>query len=440
MSVLLAAGEGSGFEAPTHGRLLAAAVRHRRCVRDHPRRASSSCSRWRSSRWWLLATTRTAGGRPGQGAVLHREVYGLVRNGLAPRHHRQPATSCKFVPLLFSHVRAHPGEQPLRHHPADAVPDDEPDRLPRGARARRLRRLPRHRHPQGWVSAATSSTLVPPGCCRAGSCCSSSRSSCSPYFFTRPVTLALRLFGNMFAGHLLLAAVRHRRRVPDVRRRRAGVRSPVGAFSCVMAFVMTIFELLVRVPAGLHLHPADRLVHRRLPRRRALNRSSVARSTRTRPSTTGTTGSTGDHRVGTRRTGAPSRRPGAPSDGTKGSRRTMTRKHRDPRLRPVRDRPGYRRRPDLRRLHQRRGTPARGPRHAAADRHSWASRSPRRWPSSVSPSRSSSADPAADVHRPDEFEEASVSFAATLWLGPPRRSRARASGRPRTRSSRTPAS
>ena len=24
------------------------------------------------------------------------------------------------------------------------------------------------------------------------------------YFFTRPVTLALRLFGNMFAGHLLL--------------------------------------------------------------------------------------------------------------------------------------------------------------------------------------------------------------------------------------------
>jgi F-type H+-transporting ATPase subunit a len=64
------------------------------------------------------------------------------------------------------------------------------------------------------------------------------------YFFTRPVTLALRLFGNMFAGHLLLVLfitggeylILH-----------SGVPAyiPVGIFSYIMAFVMTLFEILV---------------------------------------------------------------------------------------------------------------------------------------------------------------------------------------------------
>ena len=48
------------------------------------------------------------------------------------------------------------------------------------------------------------------------------------YFVTRPLTLALRLFGNMFAGHMLLLLFITRRRVhahprqlrPEVRRRR----------------------------------------------------------------------------------------------------------------------------------------------------------------------------------------------------------------------------
>ena len=82
------------------------------------------------------------------------------------------------------------------------------------------------------------------------------------YFFTRPVTLALRLFGNMFAGHLMLARCS----------------SPAASTCCCTAasciqlagvlglgfgFVMTFFELLVAVPAGVHLHPAHRALHRR---------------------------------------------------------------------------------------------------------------------------------------------------------------------------------
>ena len=65
------------------------------------------------------------------------------------------------------------------------------------------------------------------------------------YFFTRPVTLALRLFGNMFAGHLLLVLLHHR--VPSTSSCTPGARatSRVGIITYVMAFVMTVFEILV---------------------------------------------------------------------------------------------------------------------------------------------------------------------------------------------------
>lgn len=61
--------------------------------------------------------------------------------------------------------------------------------------------------------------------------------------FTRPVTLALRLFGNMFAGHLLLVLFVTGGEYMILN---GGLGLKVaGGFSFVMAFVMTIFELLV---------------------------------------------------------------------------------------------------------------------------------------------------------------------------------------------------
>jgi F-type H+-transporting ATPase subunit a len=64
------------------------------------------------------------------------------------------------------------------------------------------------------------------------------------YFFTRPVTLALRLFGNMFAGHLLLVLFITGGEYLTLHAGKPGF-IPVGIFSYVMAFVMTLFELLV---------------------------------------------------------------------------------------------------------------------------------------------------------------------------------------------------
>jgi len=61
--------------------------------------------------------------------------------------------------------------------------------------------------------------------------------------FTRPVTLALRLFGNMFAGHILLVLFITGGEYMLVN---GGFGLKIaGAVSFVMAFVMTLFELLV---------------------------------------------------------------------------------------------------------------------------------------------------------------------------------------------------
>ena len=66
------------------------------------------------------------------------------------------------------------------------------------------------------------------------------------YFFTRPVSLALRLFGNMFAGHilLLLLILGADYLVLDSGKPLYAV---AGVVSYLMAFVMTLFELLVEV-------------------------------------------------------------------------------------------------------------------------------------------------------------------------------------------------
>jgi F-type H+-transporting ATPase subunit a len=63
--------------------------------------------------------------------------------------------------------------------------------------------------------------------------------------FTRPVTLALRLFGNMFAGHILLVLFVGGGEYM-LRHGAFGIKL-AGAGSLAMGFVMTLFELLVEV-------------------------------------------------------------------------------------------------------------------------------------------------------------------------------------------------
>lgn len=64
------------------------------------------------------------------------------------------------------------------------------------------------------------------------------------YFFTRPVTLALRLFGNMFAGHLLLLLFALGGEYMLLHGGPVLAVLSVGPFA--MTFVMTVFEILVQ--------------------------------------------------------------------------------------------------------------------------------------------------------------------------------------------------
>lgn len=64
------------------------------------------------------------------------------------------------------------------------------------------------------------------------------------YFITRPVTLALRLFGNMFAGHMLLLLFITGGQFMIVHQ--SGFQYKIfGAGSFLMAVLMTLFEILI---------------------------------------------------------------------------------------------------------------------------------------------------------------------------------------------------
>lgn len=65
------------------------------------------------------------------------------------------------------------------------------------------------------------------------------------YFFTRPLTLALRLFGNMFAGHLLLLVFTLGGEYLLFESSNIGLKLS-GVLSFGMVIVMTFFELLVQ--------------------------------------------------------------------------------------------------------------------------------------------------------------------------------------------------
>jgi len=61
--------------------------------------------------------------------------------------------------------------------------------------------------------------------------------------FTRPVTLALRLFGNMFAGHILIVLF-----ITGgwYMLTNGGILVIAGGVTWIFAFVMTLFEILVQ--------------------------------------------------------------------------------------------------------------------------------------------------------------------------------------------------
>ena len=191
--------------------------------------------------WWLLASTRRMSLVPGKSQFFTEQVYGIVRNSVA-RDLIGSRDFLKYVPLLFSMFVLI-----LLNNLFGVIPFVQFPTMSRigfpiaitlfvyvlyhyiGIRKMGFAGYFKHMIPPGvpgWVLVL----LVP--------------LELLTYFVTRPVTLALRLFGNMFAGHLLLLLfitggeylVLHSGSIPL-----AGA----GIFSYLMAFVMTLFEILV---------------------------------------------------------------------------------------------------------------------------------------------------------------------------------------------------
>jgi F-type H+-transporting ATPase subunit a len=190
---------------------------------------------------WLLVSTRRREMVPSRGQFFTEQVYGLVRNSVA-RDIIGSHEFLKFVPMLFTMFVLI-----LLNNLGGVIPFIQFPTMSRigfpialtlvvyvvyhvvGIRRMGLGGYFKHMIPPGvpgWVLVI----LFP--------------LELLTYFVTRPVTLALRLFGNMFAGHLLLVLFITG---GEYLLFHSGVLAyiPVGIISFIMAFVMTIFEILV---------------------------------------------------------------------------------------------------------------------------------------------------------------------------------------------------
>ena len=190
---------------------------------------------------WLLVSTRRRAVVPSKGQFFTEQVYGLVRNSIA-RDIIGSREFLKWVPMLFTMFVII-----LLNNLGGVIPFIQFPTMSRigfpialtlvvyvvyhtvGIRRLGLGGYFKHMIPPGvpgWVLVI----LFP--------------LELLTYFFTRPVTLALRLFGNMFAGHLLLVLFITG---GEYLLFHSGVLLyiPVGIISFVMAFVMTVFEILV---------------------------------------------------------------------------------------------------------------------------------------------------------------------------------------------------
>lgn len=189
--------------------------------------------------WYLLATTRKKAIVPSRGQMATEAVYGLVRNGIA-KDLIGSKEFLKFVPLLFSLFMVILVNNVFGVLPPFSYPTMSRIGFPIALSLLvwvifHVVGMRKHGFFGYWKS------LVPAGLPKA---------MIGPIFilelitdlFTRPVTLALRLFGNMFAGHILIVLF-----ITGgwYMLTNGGILVVAGGVTWVFAFVMTLFELLV---------------------------------------------------------------------------------------------------------------------------------------------------------------------------------------------------
>ncbi|HEX5857312.1 MAG TPA: F0F1 ATP synthase subunit A [Microbacterium sp.] len=189
--------------------------------------------------WFLLATTRKKALVPGRGQMATEAVYGMVRNGIA-KDLIGSKEFLRFVPLLFSLFMIILVNNFFGVIPPFSYPTFSRIGFPIALSlivwvVFHVVGMKKHGFFGYWKS------LVPSGL---------PKGMILPIFFlelitdlfTRPVTLALRLFGNMFAGHILIVLF-----ITGgwYMLTSGGILVIAGGVTWVFAVVMTLFEILV---------------------------------------------------------------------------------------------------------------------------------------------------------------------------------------------------
>ena len=190
--------------------------------------------------WWLIASTKQAAIVPGKRQWVTEGLYGFIRNGVA-RDIIGSKDFLRFVPLLFSMFVLI-----LVNNLFGVIPPIQYPTMSRigipialtlvvyvtyhyiGIKRVGVGAYFKHLVPAGlpgWIVPLIFGLEV------------------ITFFVTRPLTLALRLFGNMFAGHLLLLLFITGGQYMIIN---GGIGLKVaGAGSYAMAFVLPIFEILI---------------------------------------------------------------------------------------------------------------------------------------------------------------------------------------------------
>jgi F-type H+-transporting ATPase subunit a len=189
--------------------------------------------------WFLLATTRKKAMVPSRGQMATEAVYGMVRNGIA-KDLIGSKEFLRFVPLLFSLFMIILVNNFFGVIPPFSYPTFSRIGFPIALSlivwvVFHAVGMKKHGFFGYWKS------LVPTGL---------PKGMILPIFFlelitdlfTRPVTLALRLFGNMFAGHILIVLF-----ITGgwYMLTSGGILVVAGGVTWIFALVMTLFEILV---------------------------------------------------------------------------------------------------------------------------------------------------------------------------------------------------
>jgi len=190
--------------------------------------------------WWLIATTKRAAIVPSKGQWVTEGLYGFIRNGVA-RDIIGSKDFLRFVPLLFSMFVLILVNNLFGVLPPVQFPSMSRIGFPIALtvivyvvyHTIGIRRVGPRAYFKNLVPGGLPGWIVP----------FIFFLEIITFFVTRPLTLALRLFGNMFAGHLLLLLFITGGEYLMIHGS-FGLKI-AGAGSFAMAFVLTVFEMLI---------------------------------------------------------------------------------------------------------------------------------------------------------------------------------------------------